>query len=385
MERKSYEEKKNDAQIMRVDGNNCFVEIVNNAFSIGKLVMNFVSYDAESHKTIDKLEIYMDFDDAIGLAELILSGSLERKMLSAAQTGTFEGRQVSNYTAFYQMFTGKAYKQGESKFQELTARYPSLKNIGGQVILSKQVKIQKPMKNNYAIMLRAEYANGKMETTGAVSPAEKAFAFVNIPMTEVQALAFASMIKMSVQAYLNQFYARFCSTMFPNDTCKVFVPDRSMARNTPAASSTAANNGGYDTSGRAAQQPANAAAVQSSSPSPSPAASSSPQGGSANSGGGSSTASPHGVIKTSKGLSISVRFLENAMNRVGDSGNIAYTTAAMTKSDGTEGRLAIYFETDKLGERRQELINAIKNKSTMDITVRTVEGEDKKKYCYYVA
>ena len=48
-----------DSQIFRVDGKNCFFEVLNSAFPIGKVQMNFVEYDEKTKKQTKKLNFML--------------------------------------------------------------------------------------------------------------------------------------------------------------------------------------------------------------------------------------------------------------------------------------------------------------------------------------
>jgi hypothetical protein len=70
------------AQVFRVDGKNCFAEIMCNALKIGKIAINFVSYDAAKTKgsrETGSVTIYMNIFEARVFAGDILSGLLARK------------------------------------------------------------------------------------------------------------------------------------------------------------------------------------------------------------------------------------------------------------------------------------------------------------------
>lgn len=56
----------NPEQIARIDGKNCFLEVMSNSFSIGKVRINFRQYDMNAqagNRTTGKIDIYMSFKD----------------------------------------------------------------------------------------------------------------------------------------------------------------------------------------------------------------------------------------------------------------------------------------------------------------------------------
>ncbi|MFF2531459.1 hypothetical protein ACFVS2_21365 [Brevibacillus sp. NPDC058079] len=75
---KNYE-KKSPEQIIRLDGKNVFLEVMNSAFGIGKIQINFQEYDASQEKgnRIKKdISIFFSADKFLVLANDLLSGRL---------------------------------------------------------------------------------------------------------------------------------------------------------------------------------------------------------------------------------------------------------------------------------------------------------------------
>ena len=50
--------RKNKNQIIRFDGKNVFMEVMNSAFEIGKVQINFVEYDLTLEKIIGRSKIF---------------------------------------------------------------------------------------------------------------------------------------------------------------------------------------------------------------------------------------------------------------------------------------------------------------------------------------
>lgn len=70
---------KNPNQICRVDGKDVFFEVMNNAFEIGKVLINFAQYDPNnSNKQTKLIPIYMDFQDFLVLAQDVKSGRVAK-------------------------------------------------------------------------------------------------------------------------------------------------------------------------------------------------------------------------------------------------------------------------------------------------------------------
>lgn len=69
---------KNFAQVIRIDGRNCFVEALDTAFGIEKVQLNFVSYDDKTNKQTAIIPFYMDFAEWLALESDVLSGRLAK-------------------------------------------------------------------------------------------------------------------------------------------------------------------------------------------------------------------------------------------------------------------------------------------------------------------
>lgn len=84
------------AQVYRSDGKNCFCEILCNALSIDKAVINFISYDASKPKgsrETGSISIFMDILDAGVLAKNIFSGRLAKLAADSKSKAAKEGKK----------------------------------------------------------------------------------------------------------------------------------------------------------------------------------------------------------------------------------------------------------------------------------------------------
>ena len=360
---------RNDAQIIRIDGKNCFVEMMNSCFAIHKLLIRFRQYDGNTNKTIRTMDHYMDFEDALGFAEYILTGSLAKNMEIAAQKKIFKGQTVNDYTSYYTKFSGKAYtSHGNTKmYNDLRTQFPELLDNNGQVILSKQLKVQKASRGDYMIVLRSEYGNGKLEETGAVSPSGTPFAWINVPISEVDALGMASMIKASVNAYLSQFYAQFCRKLFPGDHCDVFeaIPGYGKDQGAAANDNLPASRPKQESSSAAAK-------VSDAVRSTDTIEKTQPNG---------QAADAH-QNKQMPTFPLTVKFVDSSLKQ--ETQTIASITVEAPKKDGSMKQFKLYFRIEDMGDRKSEIAKAIKENRTIPITARTVE-KDGYKYCYFVA
>lgn len=70
-------------QIFKIDGNNCFMEILNDRFFEGKVVFNFSSYDKEKERgerIAQEIKFFLTFGDALTFCEMVLDGTFKRKL-----------------------------------------------------------------------------------------------------------------------------------------------------------------------------------------------------------------------------------------------------------------------------------------------------------------
>lgn len=209
-------------QIFRIDGKDCFVEILNASLPIKKFQFNFIEYGGEDHKQKQRLDIYMDALKAVALAERVLNGEFERSVLKAKRDGVLNGESitVNDFTSYFTDMGGISEAGVEAKFDAIKAKYPFAEK--GKAI-SRQLKIQAGKKSPWVI--RAEYGLGKSSDTGLIVPNGKPLAAITIPCSYDSLYQMAVAIKYSYQAYISQYYTKFCDDLFRNDTVNLYTPN----------------------------------------------------------------------------------------------------------------------------------------------------------------
>lgn len=70
---------KSVTQIIRIDGINCFLEVINTGFAIGKVFFNFVQYDPNTFKQTAIIPIYIDIPKWLAMSEDIKLGVVKRE------------------------------------------------------------------------------------------------------------------------------------------------------------------------------------------------------------------------------------------------------------------------------------------------------------------
>ena len=181
-------------------------------------ILNFIKYNKDTHKQEQKLEFYFDVNTALYLCNLITSGRLDRTIATAAQTQTFEGKPINDFTSYFTEIGGINCKDS-AKWAKYNEIFPWLAQ-GSSV--SRQFKIQKS--NLYKYMFRIEYGNGTVNEKGLIAPNGKPSISLNVPVSERDAIAMAMTIQMELQAYRNQFYQMFANKLFPGQKCNVYTP-----------------------------------------------------------------------------------------------------------------------------------------------------------------
>lgn len=219
---------KYDSQIIRFDSSDSFFEVLNTAFPIGKLQINFVNYDTKTNKQKEKLELYIDLWKAVAFADDILTGRLDSLIVESKKKGfvvdpyTGKSTKVNGYTSYFTDMGGiKFHKNGfdKKRFDDFKTKFDWAEEDKD---VSKQLKVQESTKYKY--MLRAEYGLGREDENGLIVPDGMAKVYSQVPLTQGNAIEFALAIKMSVNAYLNQYYAKFNTELFGKQKCKVFQP-----------------------------------------------------------------------------------------------------------------------------------------------------------------
>lgn len=84
------DEKRNQNQIIRKDARNCFVESLNDAFSIGKAHLAFAAYDVSrpaGQRQTNNIHIYIDIGELLELCRRLEFGELRYQLHTKKQNG----------------------------------------------------------------------------------------------------------------------------------------------------------------------------------------------------------------------------------------------------------------------------------------------------------
>lgn len=186
----------NPNQIIRLDGKMCFVEVMNDAFPIGKVHLGFYSYDVSKEaksRITNNIQIYMDIPEFLALASDITGGTLSK--LAAASLA--EAAKDSSFpkAVFETMGGTPAHK--------LSGKQARSDGMG----VSRQFRINPGTKKPY--LLSAESGPGMADEKGLIVPKYKPGQGehkVMVPVTRNMLVRVAETVRMHIQAYLSAYY-----------------------------------------------------------------------------------------------------------------------------------------------------------------------------------
>lgn len=150
---------KGNKQLIRIDGRNIFFEVMGNAFNISKVLINFIQYDTskpQKNRIVNKISIYLDFEDALLLANDILTGKIGKLALNEKKTCKAENKKYCS--PIWTNMGGVSAKKLEERNQ---------KRSDG-MSLSRCLKIIPG--NKLPFIFQAECGKGEESETGLIVP-----------------------------------------------------------------------------------------------------------------------------------------------------------------------------------------------------------------------
>jgi hypothetical protein len=192
---------RNPNQIIRLDGKNVFLEVMSNAFSIGKVQINFIEYNPEAEKNnrqTKNIPIYIDMDKFLVLANDILSG----RMAKLAQQSR-EARDKGGFRYAKEIFVDLGGVSAE-KLKKRGQERPDGKS------LSRQFKITPGDKLPW--ILSAEVGPGVEDEKGLIVPFSTAQnpyrpeEVVRVPLSDEDFKKFALVVQSHIHSYITSQY-----------------------------------------------------------------------------------------------------------------------------------------------------------------------------------
>lgn len=189
--------KKNKNQIIRFDGRNVFIEVMNTAFEIGKVQINFVEYDITLEKNSrqkQNISIYIDVEKFLLLANDILTG----RMLTLARQAQDE-KVKGGYKYCKEIFKD----MGGVSANNLKTR--GKERADGKA-LSRQFKITPGDKMPW--ILSGETGPGEENDTGLIVPKGRAEEQVRVPLSHEDMKKLALLVTSHIQGYITSLYMK---------------------------------------------------------------------------------------------------------------------------------------------------------------------------------
>lgn len=156
-------------QIIRKDGANCFIEVSNSAFSIGRVILHFVSYDVSKpvgSRFTNEVTIYCTFEEFFRIShDLFISKKLLAQM-KQEQEKAVERSKISGKKEYAYPIT---LLQGGTSEKALAAKGKARPD---GLAVARVLKIFPGYK--LPIMFKAEQGPGKSNPTGLIVPVKGA-------------------------------------------------------------------------------------------------------------------------------------------------------------------------------------------------------------------
>lgn len=186
---------KNPQQIIRFDGKNVFMEVMNSAFTIGKVQINFIEYDVKAEKNNRQkknIPLYIDIDKFLVLANDIITGRMTQlgKLSKDAQQKGGHKYAKEIFADLGGISAKVLEKRGKSR--------PDGKS------LSRQFKITPGDKIPWIIS--GEVGAGEENDTGLIVPKGYPEEAVRVPLSDEDFKKFAIVVKAHIEAYLASQY-----------------------------------------------------------------------------------------------------------------------------------------------------------------------------------
>lgn len=240
----------NNNQIVRKDGKNCFVEVLNTYFRFNKVAFNFVEYDPSAQKGSkfkNQVLIFINFDAFLRICHDML---VSRKIPAELAKSMKAADEKSKSTGKKQFPTPIILTRGGTSEARLKARNASRPD--GKA-LAKMLKISPGYK--FPCIFRAEQGPGKSNETGLIVPQyDKPEQVVSIGLTAESLKEMFLITEAEVRAFINTKYSGSQQNDFESPSAEqpvqaqehAAVDKKELARNVISAVSKKANDMGYD-------------------------------------------------------------------------------------------------------------------------------------------
>lgn len=190
-------------QIIRIDGKDSFVEVTNDLFHYGKVILRFIKYNDKAEKGkkfVHDISIFLEFEKFLALKQDILSGRMTALAKAAKETAAKGGYSFAKH--IYSQLGGKPAERLNDADKAKYAQY----GIPTTASLSRQFKIAPGAKDNYPFVLSAEWGAGELTDTGLITPKGKPVETVRIPMSGDAVKELVLLVEKHIDAYITAQY-----------------------------------------------------------------------------------------------------------------------------------------------------------------------------------
>lgn len=177
-------------QIIRFDGRNVFMEVMDNAFGIGKVMLNFKEYDLSKEKGsrfTNEISIYMDITEFETLAHDIQYRFIDREASKAREL-----QKSGGYKYCREIYTD----MGGTTLEALARRNQARPDNKDE---SRLFKVTPGDKMPW--ILSAEKGPGKRTETGLIAPDGKPEVTIRIPFSDKDFRKLAIVVNNEIQAW----------------------------------------------------------------------------------------------------------------------------------------------------------------------------------------
>lgn len=189
---------KNESQIVRKDGLGVIFEVLDYAFPIGKVVINFQKYDKNGtagNKVLDRVSIFLDFASFIRLAnDFTVTNNGPKRIKFEMDKAKSEGKQ----------YYGTQLAIGGSSVQQLQKQKRERPDGNPEYRILKIMPSNKG--NGYAISASAGPA--KVTNTGGFAPIGKPDSMVQLAISYDDWTEVMLIVKSHIDAYLAAKYSK---------------------------------------------------------------------------------------------------------------------------------------------------------------------------------
>ncbi len=190
----------NPQQIIRKDGNNCFVEVLNSSFEIDRVLFRFINYDKtreSGSKITASIDIYLTFEQFFRIAYDILDS---RTLINALANDKKKAAEEEARTGNRVYTKPRILHMGGTSADSLKMKGKSRPD---NMSISRVLKIMAG--NKLPIMLMAEQGPGQTDSKGLIVPryGNKPEQKVIIPLSADDTKELLLMTREVIRSYLN--------------------------------------------------------------------------------------------------------------------------------------------------------------------------------------